>query len=202
MKTTGIKFALLAVLISALAAGAQPRYKERNSTDPGPDLKRQSIQGKIEKIEGQKAIVKTDDGKQVTVHLGPRDYWQKKGYRLQSGGRVTVDGWGELYGEDGGYLFAGGIYGDGFHFEFTDSHGYPRWADSDEWYAGWYPRMDFYQVWYWSPAYGGYAGWGPPPYWWVPPPRSYCPPPWWGHRPHPPHHRPHRPHRPPRGGWR
>lgn len=199
MQTTRIKLALLAVLIGALAAGAQPRYKERAATEPGPDLKRQSVQGKVEKIEGQKAVVKTDDGRQVTVHLGPRDYWQKKGYRLQSGARVTVDGWGEDYGDDGGYLFAGGIYGDGFYFELTDSRGYPRWADDDEWYDGWRPRLGYYQQWYWSPFYGGYVGWGPPPpYWWEPVHWRHRPPPPWWHRHHPPHHRHHR-HR---CGWR
>ncbi len=179
MRTPAVAFVIL-VLFWACTTTAQPRYKERFSTDPGKDLERVSLKGKIEKVTGQKATLKTESGQSVTVHLGPEHYWRQKGYHLESGTDVTVDGWGELCEGEGSFVFAGGIYGDGFYFELSDTHGYPRWADPWDDDAGWYPRLDMYWSYY-----------DVPPWWWGPPPGYWGPPPWWWRHGPPPHHRHH-----------
>ncbi|RPH93114.1 hypothetical protein EHM69_11140, partial [candidate division KSB1 bacterium] len=139
---------LIAVLMISVASYAAPQQDQpANAAEAKKDLKRVSVKGKVEKIEGQRAVVKTDDGKKVTVHLGPQKYWRDKGYRLPRGAQITVDGWGEVWDDDGGYMYAGGIHGDGFHFEFMDSEGYPYWASRDDWRdEGWYPCGSFFQL--------------------------------------------------------
>lgn len=192
------KFCALLIVVAAfsLTAFAQPQTKERYSTEPGQDAKRVSVKGKIEKIEGQRALLKTDQGEKITVHLGPEHYWKEKGYQLRSGVDATVDGWGDLYDDDGGFIFAGAIYGNGFHFEVAGSDGYPRWAGG--YWDGWRPDWDYFYWYYMSPP--------PPHYYWGPPPPHWR----WHHRPHWRHHRPPRhdrpyppgpPPRPPRGRW-
>lgn len=179
---------IFVLLLAFSVASAQPRDRERYSSDGDKDLKKVSVKGKVEQISGQKAVLKTDDGRQVTVHLGPQRYWRDKGYRLNTGAEVTVDGWGEIMGDDGGYLYAGGIYGNGYSIELMGSDGYPRWADRHGWDDDWYPCIEVYEL-YFGPSWGhgpwGY--WGPPPrwwhrpHWWGPrwhhPPRHHCPPP-------------------------
>ncbi|MBU1985109.1 hypothetical protein KJ815_11955 [bacterium] len=191
MKSAKLSLLFLIVAAFALAAVAQPRYKERYSTEPGNDVERISVKGKIEKIEGQKALLKTADGREVTIHLGPQRYWHEKGYRLRSGVQATVDGWGDPYADDGGFLFAGAIYGDGFYFELSTSHGYPMWADPGDRWNGWRPSYDCYNYYYSAPPpWHGY--WGPPPHW-----RGHHRP-HWRHDPHWRHPPPPRPCPPPR----
>jgi hypothetical protein len=196
MKHAKLPLLAIAALAFTLTAIAQPRMNERYSSEPGRDLERISVTGKIEKIEGQRALLKTDQGEMITVHLGPEHYWQEKGYQLHSGVDATVDGWGDLYDEDGGFIFAGAIYGDGFHFEFSGSDGYPRWADREDDWDGWRPSWDDFYFYYMGPP--------PPHFYWGPPPPDWR----WHHgRPHERHHprgdRPRHPGPPPRPhrGW-
>ena len=180
--------------IAVMTAAAQPRDTERYSTDPEKNTKRVSVKGKITQIEGQRAVLKTEDGKKVTVHLGPQRYWRDKGYRLEKGARVTVDGWGEVFGDDGGFLYAGGIYGDGYSIELMNSRGYPMWADPDDWDDDWYPSYSVFELYFGAPwGHGPWGYWGPPPRWWRPHG-------WWapGWRHYHPHHPPHCPPPPPR----
>ena len=179
----------------ATTSQAAPRYRDRSSTDPGNDLERISIRGKVESISGQKALVVTEKGARVTVHLGPQSYWREKGYNLRRGVDVTVDGWGEIDDEDGGYCYAGEISGDGFFFDLSDSQGYPRWADENDYYDGWQPSLDFYI---------GYYGWSPTWSWYGQPPRFWR---HWYYRPHYRYWGPrygwhHGPYYGPHGGWR
>lgn len=187
MKAKIIILTIAALLVATAYAEPGRRFVERSSTDSEQDLERVSIRGVVKDIEGQRAMVKTESGEQVTVHLGPRWYWQDKGYSLRSGLEVEVAGWGELYGEDGGYMFAASIHGDGFHFEIADSEGYPRWGGYWDEPCRPCPRR-----------YYGYYDM----YYYMPPPRCWDGPrPYWGPRwdrwhDGPRHHGWHRPHRP------
>jgi hypothetical protein len=187
MKYHKLKLATLALLIAALTASAQPRDEERYSTGPAEkDLKHFSVQGKVESVEGQRAVLRTDKGERVTVHMGPARFWREHGYHLDEGVHVRVDGWGDLYAEDGGYIFAGGIYGRGFSFEISDSRGFPLWADNDDYDSGWCPQRSAFEVYY----FGNPWAWGPPPRWWAGPRWRWY---WYGY-----HH--YAPPRPPRYG--
>jgi hypothetical protein len=167
MKTKTFLILVLMGLLLASTVIAAPRHRERYSTDPGNDVDRIHVKGKIESISGQKALLITDQGSKITIHLGPQHYWREKGYNLHTGAIVDVSGWGELYDEDGGYCYAAEISGDGFFFDLADSHGYPRWADRDEYFEEWHPTIDYYEIYY-----------GASPWYWCPPPR------FWHHRPH------------------
>jgi hypothetical protein len=196
MKRSFIPALITIVGIAVMTAVAQPRDTERYSTDPGKDMKRVSVEGKITKIEGQRAVLKTEDGRKVTVHLGPERFWRDKGYHLDKGAHVTVDGWGEVYDDDGGFLYAGGIYGDGYSIELMNSRGYPMWADPEDWDDEWYPSYSVFELYFGAPwGHGPWGYWGPPPRWW----RPYG---WWqpGLRHHherpgppPPQHHPRQP---------
>ena len=186
---------ILALTIAVAGALAQPPEPERYSSDRAQDMKHVSVKGKIGRITGQRAVLKTEDGRQVTVHLGPQRYWRDQGYNLKSGARVTVDGWGEVLDDDGGFIYAGGIYGDGYSIELMNSRGYPMWADPDDWADDWYPSHGSFELYFGPPwGYGPWGYWGPPPRWWRP--HGWWQPGWRHHdRPHDRHH--DRPHRPP-----
>jgi hypothetical protein len=173
MKANKLYILLLLGILSATTVVAAPRYGQRNSTDPVKDLERVHVKGKVEAITGQKALVVTDQGDKVTVHLGPQRFWRERGYNLRSGASIEVSGWGELYDEDGGYCYAAEIRGNGFFFDLADSRGYPRWMDDEEYGDDWRPSLDRCETYY-----------GAPPWYWGPPPRYW-------HRPHHQHYRPH-----------
>lgn len=157
---------IIALLLSVAAAtslSAAPRYRERRSTD---DLERVHVRGKIVRIEGQKATLRTDAGGRVTMHLGPRWYWRERGYRLRTGAHVTVRGHGEVWHDEGGFIYPNEIEGDGFYIDLADQYGYPRWAPDEYYHDGWQPNIVFYRDYYYCPP--------PPP----PPPR------WDRYRPH------------------
>jgi hypothetical protein len=184
---------ILAFLLGAGVAVAQPGDEQ---SYPGPtdqnsqnqDLKHVSVQGKIERITDQSAVLRTQDGKEVTVHLGPEAYWRDKNYHLNTGAQVTVDGWGEIYDQGGSFIYAGRISGNGYSIELMDSRGYPMWADQGEEGDVWYPSYSVFELYFGSPwGYGPWGYWGSPPYWWHRPM-------WWHERPH---YRPYRPWSPP-----
>jgi hypothetical protein len=182
MRTKRLFILTLVLSFAAVATlSATPRYKERRSTR---DLNRVDVKGKVERIEGRKATLRTDNGRRVTVHLGPQWYWRERNYRLDKGVDVEVRGYGEI-GDQNAFVYPYEMEGEGFDYDFADENGYPRWAPDDDYYDGWYPSVSFYNDYYYCPP--------PPP----PPPRYY----WHGGFRH--HYGPrygyvwH-----PRGGWR
>jgi hypothetical protein len=121
-KLMTLSLTLLLMFAFAPAALSQ-RYVERHSTDSGNDLQRINFSGKIQSISGQVATVNSDDGTIYKVHLGPRWYWQEKGYSLRSGIRVDVSGW--FSDDDSRTCFAGRVSVTGFSYELDNSYGYP-----------------------------------------------------------------------------
>lgn len=183
------------LLISTSVVLAQPRSVDRKPADSPATkqpLKKDRIEGKVKSVEDGTAIVRTRDGRDVKVNLGPQDYWDKRGYRrLREGDDISVQGWRHEGDGNDDWFFAGGIWGPGFYFRLSNDDGYPDWCPRDGYGSGWYPTYDYYMQYYWGlPPWG----WGPPPgYWGPPPPRGY----WRHHRPPPPpdwrgHHRRHR----------
>lgn len=169
---------LISIFTAGASAGPKPRTVDGQSSPSSKEqqapLRKQRVEGRVESIKGQTATIKTREGRRVDVNLGPKDYWDRKGYELKEGQPVTVDGFCSD-GNDGPF-FAGGIWGPGFHFEMTNDRGYPYWADPDGWYDGWYPRVDYYAYYWGLPRHYYYGAppwfWGaPPPYWGPPPPR-------------------------------
>jgi hypothetical protein len=183
---TQILATIILTLVVSATLSAQPRYVERNSTAPENDLKRTTVTGKIESIQGSRATLKNQRGENITVNLGPQWYWQEKGYNLREGCEVTVSGWGNTWDDDGGFMFAGSIWGPGFSFELWNSEGYPRWADDRDYYHGWQPDYGWCDnQWRCEPPRYSQHYYRPCP---PPPPRNYC---WTPPRHHYDHYRPH-----------
>lgn len=168
----------------AYKSEAAPRFlQNKKPEDAKKQLTKRNVAGTVESISDGKAVIRTEDGRKALVQLGPDSYLEKKGYRLNPGDRVSVDGYGEwgtggeMAGADG-FFVAGGIYGPGYYMELCGSDGYPYWADPYDYWDGWYPSWDTFYVFFW----------GPPPWWaYAPPPPWYYgpPPPWWGRHHHP-----------------
>jgi hypothetical protein len=153
---------ILLVLSTVPAMGQ--RWVERNSTESDRDLDRVSFAGEITSIDGQVACIRTDDGETMYVHLGPRWYWHERGYRLRTGIHVEVSGWFD--DEDESSCYAGYISGDGFHFELSDSDGYPLWLQDNDRGDNWQPRHNIVFDYYWNPP-------PRPPVWWHAPRYNY-----------------------------
>lgn len=144
---------LLAGLVAAQQSyppDEQSKSVTRNgSADASQTLQREKISGTIEAFQGNKAVIKTDDGKRVEIVIGPQSFWRSQGYRLNTGAHVEVNGWRE--DGDAGLFFAAGISGSGFSFELSNSFGYPEWCDPDDYYSGWCPNAGYYRQNYFNP---------------------------------------------------
>ncbi len=137
-----------ALLIGTLAmTGAASAYGSRDSYG-GRDLRRTQVCGVVERIVGQEAYLRTDDGTLIGMQLGPESYWDERGYRLWSGSRVTADCWYDPYGRSEWY-YAASIWGPGFSIWLTNDDGVPYWVTADDFYYDNYgPCGDTYIIWY------------------------------------------------------
>jgi hypothetical protein len=112
-------------------------------------MKRVKIRGTVERVEGREAYIRTRQGNEVRVMIGPESYWEERGYRMVPGQSISVSGW---YPEDDHEsFFAGSIAGPGFSFSLTNSSGMPFWVDQDEQRQS-APSYVIYRDWY-GPQY-------------------------------------------------
>ena len=114
------------------------------------------IRGTVERVEGREAVIRTSEGRQVRVMIGPESYWEDRGYHMAPGQSILVNGW---YPEDNtDWFYAGSIAGPGFSFSLTNSSGMPYWVDRQEQQRS-------------RPSYVVYRDWYGPRYIYSPPPR-------------------------------
>ncbi len=114
-------------------------------------LRRVRVRGVVERVSGQRCVVRTSSGRRVTVLLGPASYWEYRGYTLHRGSTVTVDSWYDPEDRVDVY-FAGTIAGPGFSFSLTNGSGVPYWVEDYEYREEWVPTYEVYDVWY-QPSY-------------------------------------------------
>jgi len=146
----------------------------------GYNLQGTEIQGFVQTVVNQEAYVRTDDGQEIRVQLGPQSYWDERGYYLPEGDYVRMEVWYDPYGYTDWY-FAGEIWGPGFHFVLTNSYGVPYWviARDDYYYSlGYRASCVSYMVWFdCPPMYFVYVILPPPPWYYT----CYYGPRWRGH---------------------
>ena len=80
-------------------------------------------------LEGVQLRVKTDEGKTITVFLGPRDYISRQNFLVASGDRVTVTGADAKIGSRS-VLLATQITSKGESLQLRDVNGNPLWTQS------------------------------------------------------------------------
>jgi hypothetical protein len=157
-------FLLLTALEVSILGLATPAPAD--SEIDGYNLQRIEIRGMVESVQDQEAYVRTDDGEEIRVQLGPQSYWDERGYYLSEGEYVRMEVWYDPYGYTDWY-FAGQIWGSGFHFVLTNSYGVPYWiimADDYYYSLGYRASCVSYMVWYdCPPAYFVYVILPPPP---------------------------------------
>ena len=86
----------------------------------------QTINGTITSVDHPIAVMKTDDGKEYTVFMGPYWFWKDNGFELKTNSAVQIKG--EVKGAD---LYPWEIVQDGKTMTFTDEKGVPKWANGD-----------------------------------------------------------------------
>jgi hypothetical protein len=145
-----ITLLVMVLLISGLG------FTSLVNAGPNKKMKRMKIRGTVERVEGREAVIRTSEGRQVRVMIGPESYWADRGYHMAPGQSILVNGW---YPEDNNdWFYAGSIAGPGFSFSLTNSSGMPYWVDQEEQHRT-------------RPSYVIYRDWYGPRYVYSPPPR-------------------------------
>jgi hypothetical protein len=113
------------VLITSVAIAQQGRSKvatERFDTD---DVK--TISGTITTVNHPIAILKGEDGKEYSVHMGPYWFWEREEYSLKKGEKTQVKG--EIEDVKGTmHLYPWQIVQDGKTMKLADDDGVPEWS--------------------------------------------------------------------------
>ncbi len=81
------------------------------------------VSGKIESLAFPMATLKTAKGEIYTLRLGPWWFWQDKGYRLNQGDTVDVEGY-----KSADFIVPSVIRTSGKEIRLRDANGYPLWG--------------------------------------------------------------------------
>ena len=92
-----------------------------NNTEP------LTITGTITIVNHPVAIIKTDNGTDYTIYMGPYWYWNQNNYKLTTGTEATVKG--EVKTVNGvNELYPWEIVQNGVTIKLTDDNGVPKWS--------------------------------------------------------------------------
>jgi hypothetical protein len=107
----------------ALAAAREGSAEQGQAWD-GEDLV--TLEGTVTKVQRPSATFQAD-GKSYTIHLGPTWYWEREGYSLASGDKVTVTG--EVSREGRAlHLYPYQMVKGGETYLLADPDGVPAWS--------------------------------------------------------------------------
>lgn len=81
------------------------------------------VSGKIESLTFPMATLKTSKGETYTLRLGPWWFWQDKGYKLNQGDTVEVEGY-----RSADFVVPSIIRASGKEIRLRDANGYPLWG--------------------------------------------------------------------------
>ncbi len=84
----------------------------------------QTITGTITSVDHPIAVLKTDDGKEYTIHMGPYWFWNENNYSLST--NISVEIKGEVKSTD---IYPWTILQNGKSMTFTDDKGTPKWGN-------------------------------------------------------------------------
>lgn len=108
---------LLTIILIVLISGYS--FTKRNS-----DV--QTISGTITNVNHPIATLKTDDGKEYTIHMGPYWFWNDNNYSLSTNTVAEIKG--EVNGTD---IYPWTILQNSKTMTFTDDKGTPKWGNGN-----------------------------------------------------------------------
>ena len=103
-----------------------------------------TLEGTVTKVQRPFATFEAG-GKAYSVHLGPIGYWERQGYSLDSGDRITITGQVSTEGK-ANHLYPHSMIRKGETYLFADSDGVPAWSRGGRgrwggagggWHHGW-----------------------------------------------------------------
>jgi hypothetical protein len=125
------------------------------------------IRGFVESVQSQLACIRTDNGEDIYVELGPEAYWESHRYWLTEGEPVEMRVWFDPTDRYTQRYFAGEIWGPDIHYVLTNDEGVPYWViDANDYYysLGYRASCVSYMYWYdCPPVYFVYLILPPPP---------------------------------------
>lgn len=86
------------------------------------------LSGTIESVSFPTAVLKTSQGQTYTLQLGPWWYWENKGYKLNAGESVSVDGFLATDGNIPNVVLVSTIHSSSGEIKLRDDNGYPLWG--------------------------------------------------------------------------
>jgi len=116
------------IIISATTVLSRPRWRGNrdNCLRRGDGGEQVTLEGKIKDAE-RPEITMDVDGREHMLHVGPRWYWEEKGYTVEEGQDVKITGAVEEI--DGVlHVYLQTIEAGGKSIELTDENGVPVWA--------------------------------------------------------------------------
>ena len=115
----------LTVISSLTAISQQGRSQGTSERFDVDDVK--TISGTITEVNHPRATLKTADGKEYEIHLGPYWYWQRHRFALEKGAKVEVKG--ETEDVKGTmHMYAWQIKEGKNVMTLADDDGVPEWA--------------------------------------------------------------------------
>ncbi|MEJ5300007.1 MAG: hypothetical protein WHS38_03365 [Thermodesulforhabdaceae bacterium] len=117
---------ILGLVMAAISVTGYAQPPQQSTTGICPcvaSMSPISVSGKIESLTFPMAVLKTPKGETYTLRLGPWWFWQDKGYKLNVGDNVEVEGF-----QSSGLIVPSVIRAPSGDIKLRDSNGYPLWG--------------------------------------------------------------------------
>lgn len=124
MKPVKLVTALILMLVMAGTAFSQPAQTQ-GMCPCVASMKPVKLTGKIESVTFPMAVLKTSKGETYTLRLGPWWFWQDRGYKLNAGENVDLEG---FLSENANIVVPSVIRASGKEIKLRDEYGYPLWG--------------------------------------------------------------------------
>jgi len=138
------KLFILALLLGLMATGLVLAQRAQAPGERWDEDDVVTLDGTVTKVQRPFATFEAD-GKTYSIHLGPIWYWEKQGYSLDSGDKMTITGQVSAEGKVN-HLYPHSMIREGETYTFAGSDGVPAWSRggrgqgrsaAGSWHHGW-----------------------------------------------------------------
>lgn len=121
-----VKILMTAILLM-IASVTFAQRADRNQSEYFDTDNVQTIKGTVSSVNHPISIIKSDDGKEYEMHMGPFWYWNQNDFELNNNASVEIKG--EVKERNGIYeLYPWTIIQNGKTMSFADDKGVPNWS--------------------------------------------------------------------------